>query len=297
MKRKPSSTTQPPKKKYKRVRKLCIKPGCKNHQRQEGEKPQYCKKHGGGQRCKVKDCTNAATDKTNLLCKRHGGQRCKKNGCNKSARSKSDFCFKHGGGQRCQRVGCTKSVQGTTDFCLQHGGGYRCQGCGLFGSTRKNYMCSYCKTGVVRHPKEQEMVDYLNEHIEQKMTLQDGAIGGNLCLKYRPDVLYGRPLKNIIVECDEWGHEDEIQYPASCERKRMELMQKTSGVKTVFIRYNPDGIKRDPKTMNIKKEIKLAQVAARVKYHLDHDPTKLLTVEYINYPEDSIHIETCRDLL
>ncbi|XP_062223402.1 probable WRKY transcription factor 19 isoform X2 [Phragmites australis] len=93
-----------------------------------------CIGHGGGKRCVIPGCPNAACGQGRRdRCVRHGGgKRCKFEGCVKGAQGNTDYCIRHGGGRRCKSEGCTKSAQGRTDFCIKHGGGSRCkfQGCG-----------------------------------------------------------------------------------------------------------------------------------------------------------------------
>ncbi|OEL26250.1 putative WRKY transcription factor 19 [Dichanthelium oligosanthes] len=93
-----------------------------------------CIGHGGGKRCVIPGCPNAACGQGRSdCCVRHGGgKRCKFEGCAKGAQGNTDYCIRHGGGRRCKFEACTKSAQGRTDFCIKHGGGSRCkfQGCG-----------------------------------------------------------------------------------------------------------------------------------------------------------------------
>lgn len=93
-----------------------------------------CISHGGGKRCIIPGCPNAACGQGRSdRCVRHGGgKRCKFEGCAKGAQGNTDYCIRHGGGRRCKFEGCTKSAQGRTYFCIKHGGGSRCkfQGCG-----------------------------------------------------------------------------------------------------------------------------------------------------------------------
>ncbi|KAL6899615.1 hypothetical protein ACP4OV_006273 [Aristida adscensionis] len=113
------------------VTKACMVRGCAKGA--HGGTP-LCIGHGGGKRCVVPGCPNAACGQGRSdRCVRHGGgKRCKFEGCAKGAQGNTDYCIRHGGGRRCKFEGCTKSAQGRTDFCIRHGGGSRCkfQGCG-----------------------------------------------------------------------------------------------------------------------------------------------------------------------
>ncbi|RLN07617.1 uncharacterized protein C2845_PM11G03380 [Panicum miliaceum] len=113
------------------VSKGCMVQGCARGA--HGGTP-LCIGHGGGKRCIIPGCPNAACGQGHSdRCVRHGGgKRCKFEGCAKGAQGNTDYCIRHGGGRRCKFEGCTKSAQGRTDFCIKHGGGSRCkfQGCG-----------------------------------------------------------------------------------------------------------------------------------------------------------------------
>jgi hypothetical protein len=113
------------------VSKGCMVRGCMRGA--HGGTP-LCIGHGGGKRCIIPGCPNAACGQGRSdRCVRHGGgKRCKFDGCAKGAQGNTDYCIRHGGGRRCKHEGCTKSAQGRTDFCIRHGGGSRCkfQGCG-----------------------------------------------------------------------------------------------------------------------------------------------------------------------
>ncbi|XP_008676991.1 uncharacterized protein [Zea mays] len=113
------------------VSKGCMVRGCTRGA--HGGTP-LCIGHGGGKRCVIPGCPNAACGQgLSDRCVRHGGgRRCRFEGCAKGAQGNTDYCIRHGGGRRCKFEGCTKSAQGRTDFCIKHGGGSRCkfQGCG-----------------------------------------------------------------------------------------------------------------------------------------------------------------------
>jgi len=98
--------------------------GCENLARSKSD---FCKKHGGGDRCKKDGCNKSSQGNTFFCVEHGGGNRCKYEGCNTSARNKDDYCIKHGGGKRCKNDGCKSSSKGNTDYCITHGGGKRCK--------------------------------------------------------------------------------------------------------------------------------------------------------------------------
>lgn len=134
------------------VSKRCMVQGCTKGA--HGGTP-LCIGHGGGKRCIVTGCPNAACGSSqgrSDCCVRHGGgRRCNYDGCRKGAQGSTDFCIAHGGGRRCKYEGCGKSAQGRTDYCIKHGGGRRCmfQGCSTSAKWGKD-LCSVHRKSLSR---------------------------------------------------------------------------------------------------------------------------------------------------
>ncbi|CAN6221365.1 unnamed protein product [Urochloa humidicola] len=130
------------------VSKRCMVQGCTKGA--HGGTP-ICIAHGGGKRCVVTGCPNAACGSSQGLtdrCVRHGGgRRCNYDGCGKGAQGNTDFCIAHGGGRRCKYERCEKSAQGRTDYCIKHGGGRRCkfEGCSKSAKWGKDFCCLHKK--------------------------------------------------------------------------------------------------------------------------------------------------------
>jgi hypothetical protein len=107
----------------------------------------FCPSHGGScgykvrgqayhRRCRASGCINACCRSPYNYCKRHGGGvRCRFPSCPTSARNGAFFCTAHGGGRRCQMPGCAYgAVYGGGKkgyYCNGHGGGHKCmaEGC------------------------------------------------------------------------------------------------------------------------------------------------------------------------
>lgn len=266
----------------------CQHPNCPTPTLSHKEK--FCRKHGGGPRCQAQGCIHAANVSGGLCRKHGGGPRCQFSGCSKGSSTTGDrrFCVEHGGGKRCEYKGCpsTAATFGIKEFCITHGGGKRCEGCGLFGSTDSKYkFCAYCRVGKVLHPKEREIVDLLKTKIvDVSIASHNKPVGGNACLKFRPDILYDRGHWAVIVEVDEDAHRE---YDRNCEQNRMKAIMETLSMRTVFLRYNPDPYKIDGVTMSTFRSIRHDKLLERVRFHLDHEPSELLTIEYLFYDQTS----------
>lgn len=124
-----------PRKKPKRIRRLCTQPNCGKRARSQG----LCIAHGGGRRCAVEGCEKSSQG-GNMCIKHGGGKRCSVSDCNKAAQTNS-LCKAHGGGPRCQIDGCDKSSQGG-GFCRSHGGGKRCAADGCDKGTQRGEYCA-----------------------------------------------------------------------------------------------------------------------------------------------------------
>ena len=132
-------------------------------------------------------------------------------------------------------------------------------------TSETDYLCYVCRhVGKWRNRQEREVVSSLTVQIpNHNPTLLDKIIGGNLSLRYRPDIYYDLGNRALIVEIDETQHE---RYPASCEAKRMLEIAMTLGVPTVFLRYNPDRFEDESGTVRkVRKERRLQVLADRVR--------------------------------
>eukprot|EP00696_Hemimastix_kukwesjijk_P009316 gnl/Hemi2/21808_TR7282_c0_g1_i1.p1 gnl/Hemi2/21808_TR7282_c0_g1~~gnl/Hemi2/21808_TR7282_c0_g1_i1.p1 ORF type:complete len:441 (+),score=-3.20 gnl/Hemi2/21808_TR7282_c0_g1_i1:247-1569(+) len=270
---------------------------------------QYCVKHNGAPRCQTEGCTTAARDGYQH-CKRHGANRCAFEGCNTSAADASTFCKHHNGGKRCQAEncptaartgylfctihgghrcatqGCTKGAQGATKYCVACGGGRRCDGCGLFSVRKAGGLCYYCDTSRQRKTKETEVLHYLEANVTIPITSHDKTVSGNICMRYRPDVLYDQPGFAVIVEVDEDQHSS---YDKRCEMARMEALVHDLGKPAIFVRYNPDRYTIDGQRQRTMTKVRLATLAERVTGLLRRyetvPPERELQVIYMYYDE------------
>ena len=108
-----STDTAPPEKKGWRD---CKAPGCKKCR--QGN-TQFCKEHGGGRKCQVKNCTKLARGK--FFCASHGGgKRCSEPSCIRMAVGTLGKCIAHGGGKRCIIETCGKAAQSASQYCFKH---------------------------------------------------------------------------------------------------------------------------------------------------------------------------------
>lgn len=104
-------------------------------------------------------------------------------------------------------------------------------------TSRTNYECYQCRHfGQWRTREERRVVEYLKRSVDRSPSSLNAIIGGNLSLRYRPDIYYDLGDRALVVEVDEHQH---TGYPASCEAKRMAEIVMTVGVPVIFLRFNP----------------------------------------------------------
>jgi hypothetical protein len=94
--------------------------------------------------------------------------------------------------------------------------------------------------------KEYSVVEFVKTKFSELDFIADKIISGG-CSRRRPDLLLDMLRQIIIIEIDENQHTD---YDCSCQNKRiMELSQDLGHRPIVFIRFNPDGYKKDGKNI------------------------------------------------
>jgi hypothetical protein len=94
--------------------------------------------------------------------------------------------------------------------------------------------------------KEYSVIEFIKTKFPELDFIADKIITGG-CSRRRPDLLLDMLYQIIIIEIDENQHTD---YDCSCQNKRiMELSQDLGHRPIVFIRFNPDGYKKDGKNI------------------------------------------------
>lgn len=126
----------------------------------------------------------------------------------------------------------------------------KCIACNLFRADRKPYLCSYCNPASSSRQKTSEMILY-NFLTEEKIQFIHNKSVGYVCGDYRPDFLIDCATHFIVIENDEDQHR---QYPKECEMVRMRNIEFALGLKTHFIRYNPDAHKINGKTKRVSRK-------------------------------------------
>ena len=153
-----------------------------------------------------------------------------------------------------------------------------CQGCGLFIVNKKKF-CAYCNPNAKAKTREYEVVVYMEENFDKKF-VHNKSTGNGVCGGKRPDILYDADTHFVIIEVDEDQHR---QYEKSCEVSRMVDIYTSLGMRTIFIRYNPDVIRINGKVHKIFKKNRMKVLLEKVKECINTIPEKELTVYKLYY--------------
>jgi hypothetical protein len=103
----------------------------------------------------------------------------------------------------------------------------------------RNGICSTCDPTARRvyvHAKENRVRDVFDARGLVYFS-RDKVVDGGVCDRYRPDFLFDAGTHFVVVEVDENQH---MSYAEACERNRMLSVWQSLGMRTVFLRYNPD---------------------------------------------------------
>ena len=126
-----------------------------------------------------------------------------------------------------------------------------------------SYVCKDCKK--IQNKKEWAIVRHLRKVIDTKFEYNSSKMLQG-CSKKRPDIYFELPTHCIIVEIDEHQHNT---YEDSCECSRInEIVNGIGGKPVIIIRYNPDIIKNNGKTISISNSERIDLLVNAVKDEL-----------------------------
>lgn len=112
-----------------------------------------------------------------------------------------------------------------------------------------------------------------------KYTIYDKVIDTKCGLE-RPDFLFDCGTHFVVLEIDENQHRNK-----DCEKARMINISQSLGLKTVFLRYNPDSFKVGKDRLDPSKPTRHRTITTWLNYLLKHEPTNFLSVMYLFYDE------------
>ena len=125
----------------------------------------------------------------------------------------------------------------------------------------------------MQNKKEWSIARYLRKNIKTHFEYNSSKVlnsnGGDKCSLRRPDIFFDLLTHVVIVEVDEYQHQ---RYNEACECARInEIVSGIGGKSVIFIRYNPDTIKHNTKTIRIGQAKRLELLVSIVKEELAKD--------------------------
>ena len=159
----------------------------------------------------------------------------------------------------------------------------KCKSCGLLGIIDKNDNCETCDPETfkrVRLAKQNAVVDFLRVNGVEILSV-DRMIDGGDCGKERPDILLDCVTHRVVIEVDEHQHSGR---PCLCEQTRMVDISQSNGIKTLFLRFNPDKYKVANAGVKMDSTARRLQVLLEWTWHwIKIEPTDFLSVMYLYF--------------
>ena len=177
-----------------------------------------------------------------------------------------------------------------------------CKSCNLLMILNEDELCGFCDPNMIKNVRllKQKEIKTLLDNKNYEYSFYDNMVDSRCGLE-RPDFVFDCGSYFVVLEVDEEQHKrynkqvvnmkntkkDKIILTYDCEKARMANICYALGMKTIFIRYNPDNYKLN----NIKQTTtKTKRHSILLKYlneMLKQDPEKLdfLSVAYLFYDE------------
>lgn len=272
-----------------------------------------------GQLCKMENCEKPASFGIEPLkpvyCTDHRTEKmvyvaykkCMIENCRQGATSnriglKPEFCYDHkppgcvyNPYRICITEGCTKpSICGKTKpFDILHCESHRqrdevrhiktpCLSCGLVEILNLEGFCEFCDPRKQRYNRRPEIIikRLLDENGFRYLSHDKKIAHGR---GERPDFLFECPHHYVILEVDENQHDS---YDKKAEIDRMLGISRDLGIKTVFIRFNPDEYtmrENVDRRYHIDFEDRMRHLFGTLNYNMKKEPDHYCTVIYMYY--------------
>ena len=142
--------------------------------------------------------------------------------------------------------------------------------------------CRACYYKITGHKSssEKNVCDWLKLNYKYPIIKANQTVNGEVCLKYRPDIMYASENLVIYIEVDEYQHKTNNDY--SCDERRMsDLYDETPGKLVVFVRFNPDVYLPQNKETIIPLEDRLKLLLSTLNY-ITSNYHQLISENYIH---------------
>jgi hypothetical protein len=169
----------------------------------------------------------------------------------------------------------------------------QCVKCELVWILDEDGYCWTCRPNLyqrIRLAKQREVRNYFNFN-KMKYDSYDRIIDGGDCGKERPDFVFDFESKIVIVEVDEFQHQERA---CDCEQTRMvNICSSYLGVPVVFVRWNPDPFKMNGKTEVVPLSKRLQVLEGWIRHFQKPETfvTNLLSVLYLYFDDWDNNVE------
>lgn len=166
-----------------------------------------------------------------------------------------------------------------------------CKTCKLIMILNKDDLCGFCDPSMIKNVRlaKQKEVKHMLDKYNYKYTIYDSIID-SYCGLERPDFVFDCNDHFIVLEVDENQHSDRNP---ECEKIRMINISQALGMKTSFIRYNPDSYKLNKKIIEPSNNLRHDKLRQIIDYLSNKKDLGFLTVTYLfydNYDKNSLDI-------
>jgi hypothetical protein len=160
----------------------------------------------------------------------------------------------------------------------------RCNSCTLLTIVDSAGRCETCDPAAfkrIRLAKQNMVRDFLLAHGVTFESI-DRAVDGGVCGKERPDFYIDCGTHILIIEVDEHQHAGR---PCECEQTRMVNISQSNGMKTIFLRWNPDKYRTCKGTKMDTTVRRLDVLLEYIKHHKTIPPPDFLNVIYLYFDD------------
>ncbi len=249
-----------------------------------GEKPLYCKTHSNEdhENVKIKKCDHDNCKRLanynipgvqGIKCSTHKTKEMISNPTKKCTECKTEPAIYglYSIQERCELHKIEGDINQIEQDCIS------CHISSILDFDKKCFYCSNSGQLKMQLKKQNEVVSFLRHNNLNPDKIDKQLEDGSICkLQSRPDIIFDCSTHFIIVEVDEHQHKS---YNKQCEINRMINITQVIGIKTIFIRYNPDKFKTNQKEPHQIGKFKILK--EELEHYMTNPPDDLLTVKYL----------------
>ena len=147
----------------------------------------------------------------------------------------------------------------------------------------ENNLCGFCDPTMIKNMRlaKQKIIKQLFDNKGMKYIIYDSTVDRSCGLE-RLDFVFDFNDRFIVVEVDEGSHKN-----YNCEDIRMINISQSLGMKTIFIKYNPNSYKVKGKKKNPTKRTRHRNLLKTIEYwsKLDSNKIPFLSTVHMYYDE------------